>query len=463
MICVLLECDFVYAQDFNCTIVARCDSRGDCIDICRPGSVVLDEWYVAAWTTQNDLAKLTTPCTAQLLGTHNSAITRSDGYGTANDRYTKFMEDMKLTPSLVRTHNQLVSLTDQLNMGVRMLELDVHWVADALRIAHCGGFQSRVLTGFVVAIESVAKTYGVDINWDMATVGCEPSLSAIPVKDQRRFDSAVSEVADWVTAHPNEFVILYLDNNEDLDDWHKVTSLVQTVERLLGTVLYRPCMLNADNQWPTIRTILQNGYRVAVFSRTDYGEAMAETLFAKPCCDWHEPRPSTLQPNCTADGVVTGIQLVRPVGSDIVYGPLNNDGQLAPNNHVLHAAELGAWAQCGGIPSPDLLTPELGRSGIWSWREGVTVSGLNWKQLVVVQSVRDGRWLPLSPLLRTGLSARACRVVSGRVLWIISVMSTCPVGSIWSVPVNGKENAMLWQASQDAGVCDWVLLNVADV
>ena len=30
--------------------------------------------------------------------------------------------------SLVRTNNQLFSLTDQLNMGVRVLELDTHWV-----------------------------------------------------------------------------------------------------------------------------------------------------------------------------------------------------------------------------------------------------------------------------------------------------------------------------------------------
>lgn len=55
-----------------------------------------------------------------------------------------------LKASLLRTSNQYLSLTDQLRMGVRLLELDVHFVLGELRIAHCGGVDLKVAPLFFV-------------------------------------------------------------------------------------------------------------------------------------------------------------------------------------------------------------------------------------------------------------------------------------------------------------------------
>lgn len=56
---------------------------------------------------------------------------------------------------------------------------------------------------------------------DTETVGCDPSLSSIPVRDQRSLASALAEVAAWLAApgRGREVVLLYLDDQPDLLDW----------------------------------------------------------------------------------------------------------------------------------------------------------------------------------------------------------------------------------------------------
>ena len=51
------------------------------------------------------------------------------------------------------------------------------------------------------------------------TIGCEPSLSSIPVLEQRTLVDALQEVHAWLEANPGEFVVLYLDDQEDIARW----------------------------------------------------------------------------------------------------------------------------------------------------------------------------------------------------------------------------------------------------
>ena len=89
-----------------------------------------------------------------------------------------------------------------------------------LRIAHCGGFHSE-FNLLVRGLNVVAKLLGHPIHWDTETVGCNPSLSSIPVTDQRTFADALAEVKAWLDVPQNqkEFVVLYLDDQIDLSLW----------------------------------------------------------------------------------------------------------------------------------------------------------------------------------------------------------------------------------------------------
>ena len=56
------------------------------------------------------------------------------------------------------------------------------------------------------------------------TIGCEPSLSSIPVLRQRTLVDALQEVRAWLDGHPGEFVVLYLDDQADLAQWVRALS-----------------------------------------------------------------------------------------------------------------------------------------------------------------------------------------------------------------------------------------------
>lgn len=59
------------------------------------------------------------------------------------------------------------------------------------------------------------------MHWDTETLGCNPSLSSIPTKDQRLFSDTVAELAEWLRRpeNANEFLVLFLDDEKDLAAW----------------------------------------------------------------------------------------------------------------------------------------------------------------------------------------------------------------------------------------------------
>ena len=120
---------------------------------------------------------------------------------------------------MIQTNNQWLSLTDQLRLGVRMIELDTHWVEGRLRIAHCGGLHSRLLNALVKSLNTLATWAGVPFKWDSETVGCNPSLSSIPAAEQLPLADALAEVGAWMRANPQEFLVLYFDDEADLRRW----------------------------------------------------------------------------------------------------------------------------------------------------------------------------------------------------------------------------------------------------
>ena len=104
-----------------------------CTRVCARGSVALEPWLAHAVRQQARLVQSLPLCYATLLGTHNSAISLADGYGALDDVYRAYFKYIRwalhdFSSAPLHTNDQLFSLTDQLNMGVRAVELDTHWV-----------------------------------------------------------------------------------------------------------------------------------------------------------------------------------------------------------------------------------------------------------------------------------------------------------------------------------------------
>jgi hypothetical protein len=109
-----------------------------CVTVCQPGTVLQPVWIQQALLKQAYLSREMPLCYQQMAGSHNSAITLANGYGVLDPILTMYLQ--KLLPGqYIRTNNQWLSLTDQLNLGARFLELDTHWILGELRLAHCGG------------------------------------------------------------------------------------------------------------------------------------------------------------------------------------------------------------------------------------------------------------------------------------------------------------------------------------
>ncbi|KXZ50887.1 hypothetical protein GPECTOR_14g136 [Gonium pectorale] len=178
-----------------------------------------------------------------------AAISLADGYGMHDDIYTEYMRYLGLA----------------LNLGVRFVELDVHWI-------------------------QVARLFGhPPVEWDAETVGCNPSLSSLPTKDQRSFSSAVSEVAAWLLAsqgspspspRDDEFLVVYLDDQPDLAQWGHVGELLEQVTAAIPRdLIVSPAELRAitleQGAPPSIDMLVgRYGKRVLLMSASDYGPAM---------------------------------------------------------------------------------------------------------------------------------------------------------------------------------------------
>lgn len=119
--------------------------------------------------------------------------------------------------------NQFWSITDQLNWGVRHLELDPHYY------------------GFVPLF----------FGRDMANRLCHAKntlLCAVPGYGQRLFGFALKELDTWLAANPTEVVVV------KLNDINAVGSFMrQEIDSILGPRIYRPP--SSFTRWPTVREI----------------------------------------------------------------------------------------------------------------------------------------------------------------------------------------------------------------
>ena len=339
-----------------------CDASSRCVRVCARGSVRVAPWLSHALDTQERLSARLPLCLAALPGAHNAAVTLADGYGALDPAFRAFFSWVRwVQPDApLRTNDQVLSLTDQMNLGVRAVELDVHFVAGKLRIAHCGGLHAPPLDRFVAALNAVARLLRRPFKWDVETVGCSPSLSSIPAGEQREFADAVAEVGAWLAARlvaassssssspsplppptpPPPLIVLYLDNQPDLLQWGKVPELLSAIEgNLPRGAIYSPRDHAAWQQgikrasstsssspasssprplappsgggsflWPSALELSAMNKSVVVVSGTDYGaEAMGQLAFprrgeAAPC-GWAEPPLAGFRgaPQCDAE------------------------------------------------------------------------------------------------------------------------------------------------------------------
>ncbi|CAL8466894.1 g6430 [Coccomyxa elongata] len=494
----------------TCKATQWCDHDGLCTEVCERGTVEVEQWLGNAIKTQLQLVRRLPFCLAQLLGTHNSAISLADGYGNRDEYFQEYFKWIRWvsSDSTLRTNDQYLSLTDQLNLGVRAVELDTHWVEGELRIAHCGGFHAGPFNVLIRAVNVVASLLGHPIHWDTETVGCDPSLSSIPVTMQRSFADALAELSAWLSLPENkdEFLVVFLDDQMDILTWGYLPQLLREIQEAFpaGSIYTPPEHASHSNaSWPSMNDLLREGKRIMFVSGEDYGAPMASLLFERSSgtvCGWQEPPLADFggPPSCIADGrpvfpgnrhTLTGT-LFRVTTCELLYGPLNCGFIWKSDNlPVLDELSLPAVAECGvNMPCPDLLTPQRAAAAIWSWAPGHPydvpappavlriwhralswlLHALSWRphlqqedpQLCAVISSKDGRWRAAAC---SADIPSACRDVKGGWLLKRGERGQCADGTRFDVPHHSKENLALQRLLLKSGaMAAWLPLQGPD-
>ncbi len=192
----------------------------------------------------------------QIIGTHNSYHQRPDGAVLAYLRTSDFADGPDWPgPRLARAidygHGPL---EQQLDAGIRALELDIHDDPQGTLLAH---------PPFLDALAAAGKK--PDRPWDVSAKMLQPGFKTVhkPAYDPRSscpvFADCLSEIASWSKAHPDHFpIVLMIEVKADDpacaglcdDGWKR---LKKALSDAFDRSLLRPGDVGA--QWPRLKNI----------------------------------------------------------------------------------------------------------------------------------------------------------------------------------------------------------------
>jgi hypothetical protein len=145
-------------------------------------------WVHRALTLQRGLDSAAPLWEAQMPHTHNSF--NASAYAVPADGSLP-----SYYPTLTNQDpNQVYSMTDQLRMDVRAIEIDLHWMPSPYGTAATHGYWPTMCHG------DGQNPTGTGL-W--VHVGCT---------DDRPMQDGLAEVRRWLAANPHQFVLLYLEN-----------------------------------------------------------------------------------------------------------------------------------------------------------------------------------------------------------------------------------------------------------
>lgn len=356
-------------------------------------------WLDSAMRAQYDLGSDLAFKNAPLIGTHNS-----------------FNSVEELGPSASSSAtNQSHDLTDQLDFGVRSLELDLHPDPNA----------------------------GVG---DERPVVCHtvPRLGCTVVA---AFDPFLSEIAGWLerSSNADQVVLLYLE--DDLGDLALHDAAASSIERELGDLVYRPedAGCNEISGDLTREEVAASGAQVVIVSGCGTGSAWQSLAFS-----WERHLES--RPNDFADYPDCGPNFrMRQYRSRLVryYEDATREAGSGGADDGLTPETTATMARCGvDLLGFDRLEPFDGRleASIWSWAANEPSAGR-------CALIRAGRKLPFGRWVSKrcdGLTAPpACRnrnkwSVGKRRLELAAAKRYCRRrGAKLAVPRTGFENQLL--------------------
>lgn len=334
--------------------------------------------------------------------------------------------------------DQLYSLVDQLDLDMRFLELDLHWYPS---LGAPGGYAPILCHGFDNHL------------------GCTFERTAA---------SGLQEIRRWLDAHPDQVIVLYIENRLDdpVDDITKsLPAGAAVIESTLGNtsardLLFRPsqvqpgssCETQPIPQGVSMAQILASGKQVLLYTNSGCGQNAAWDALGFNDSDVAEKgMPVAVQyPDCHFSRAQFESSYTRFFDSSTLVDVLAGGGNAQP----MTADQIREMMRCGAnAPGPNFLDPHANQlqGFAWSWSYGQPLSSPA-QQCAVhngagrFQAESCGQFLPY-----------ACQAPDG---WHISTGAgqfgggalACVGQGAFAVPRTGYQNEQLKAAKAQAGV-----------
>lgn len=297
-----------------------------------------DAWLTQALELQHHLGDALPWTDAMWVGTHNSFNTIANS-----------------PPSLSNTDsNQHISLTNQLDIGIRGVEIDVHWFLDRAVVCHAR----------------------------------PPSEQNLGCTTERDLAAELAPVAQWVDAHPDDVLLLYLEDN--IDDPAGYQAAADAIDSTIGSYVFKPAAGAACPLLPLATSrqdVLDAGKQIVIMSGCDSSGASAwnSTVFDDSV---RAEDGNPVFADCTSPSVHAndyGTKLVRFYEDSTFVSTAAAGGDPG---HRLTVDEIGAMVTCGvnlfGLDQVDPSDPRLDAM-VWSWAENEPAAG-------AACAVDDGRF-----------------------------------------------------------------------
>jgi hypothetical protein len=333
--------------------------------------------------------------------------------------------------------NQVYSITDQLNMDIRLIEMDLHWVPSIFGNQDTGGYW-------------VTLCHGNSGNPLKLHIGCT---------NDRPFQDGLAEVKKWLGANPTEFVVIYLENQLSSNaTGHALAA--KLINDALGGLIEKPAADSpcAPMDWSGNRaSMLALGHRVAFVGNCDAGahNAWGTTVFERgPKWDEHGGQVgySTNAQQCTDDKGAHDKGVFRRYFEDSTWLAATVGSNAATSSlggtSTIDVAQTAAMVACGvNIIGFDQLTPTDPRLAalVWSWAKDEPKAGAG----NCAVSGADGRFRAAGCRQRKPAgcvdAAGGWHVTAAATTWAQAFRS-CPRefrGSRFAAPENGYRNAQL--------------------
>jgi hypothetical protein len=343
--------------------------------------------------------------------------------------------------------NQVYSITDQLRMDIRAIEIDVHWVPSPFGNASTGGKWVTMCHGNSDVVPGVH----IGCTWD------------------RPFQDGLAEVKAWLVAHPDQVILLYLENQLNGDHQaHEIAG--QLIDQGLGSLVYQPPSNQPCAPMPMDTAssvgIRNAGHQVLIVGNCGPGAWGSWVHERGPRWDEHGD-PATY--NDTGSTACADDRAARL--SDATFRRYFEDSTWLANmqnghNSLITPAIAARMVQCGvNIIGLDQLTPQDPRlpAMVWSWAQNEPVAGAgdcayqggdgrfhagackDKRRFTCVDAT--GGWHVTAATARWDKSGKLCA-------------SEFP-GSRFAVPANGLRNQLIVEAK--ASPADQVWVNYANV